>query len=308
MGNNIKLNIIPTDKNYQILDIFLDDDGIANTNELTNLNLPQNTNPMKGIVLYGRGPIWLYSYITHLCHPFPFVAVFDPRIGAIVVENHVKNSLKIGDIIKSDEILNNIVAKNEIKTKEYEPSIKDYKAIALIGPPHSGKSILLDLIRKQIKGYIDNDFIQKYFYILRACPDGEGNWSNETQQQYVKILRYKNKFNDDFVNNILQHLSNITKTKKIVLVDCGGIIDKYNQRIWNLCTHAIIVSSDKSLITEWRGAAKASALEILAEIESTLEYKIDIIDTSDILKISLGPLEREKNDITLPEIFLKSII
>lgn len=66
---------------------------------LQNIN-PPKVNNTKGIILSGRGPIWLYSYLTHHYHPTKFIATFDPRMGgAIIVESHTQG-YKSGDIIE----------------------------------------------------------------------------------------------------------------------------------------------------------------------------------------------------------------
>lgn len=53
----------------------------------------------KLIVISGRGPIWLYCFLTHKFHPCKAVAVFDPRLGAVIVESHCKE-YDVGTIIK----------------------------------------------------------------------------------------------------------------------------------------------------------------------------------------------------------------
>ena len=56
----------------------------------------------KGVVLSGRGPIWLYGFLIHFYHPTKFVATYDPRLkGAVVVETHVSDH-QVGDIIPID--------------------------------------------------------------------------------------------------------------------------------------------------------------------------------------------------------------
>ena len=53
----------------------------------------------KGVVLSGRGPIWLYGFLIHFYHPTKFIATYDPRLeGAVVVESH-GSKYKVGDII-----------------------------------------------------------------------------------------------------------------------------------------------------------------------------------------------------------------
>lgn len=63
------------------------------------------TNPKLGIVLSGRGPIWLYVCLAHVYHPALWVAIFDPRlICGVVVVTHTP-SVKVGDTVPMEEIL-----------------------------------------------------------------------------------------------------------------------------------------------------------------------------------------------------------
>ena len=67
---------------------------------------PPKVDGAKGVVLSGRGPIWLYCYLVHHYHPTKFIATFDPRIeGAIIVESHSQD-YKVGEVIrvKIDEL------------------------------------------------------------------------------------------------------------------------------------------------------------------------------------------------------------
>jgi CRISPR-associated protein Csx3 len=64
---------------------------------------PPKLHGTKGVILSGRGPIWLYCYLAHYYHPTKFIATYDPREGgAVVVESHTPE-FKIGDIIKIKE-------------------------------------------------------------------------------------------------------------------------------------------------------------------------------------------------------------
>lgn len=64
--------------------------------------IPPKVNPTKGVILSGRGPIWLYCYLTHYYHPTKFIATYDPRLGgAVIIESHYQN-YKVGDILKID--------------------------------------------------------------------------------------------------------------------------------------------------------------------------------------------------------------
>jgi len=59
---------------------------------------PPDVNPRKGVILSGRGPIWLYAFLAHHYHPVAWVATYDPRIGAVVVESHIPG-VEPGDVI-----------------------------------------------------------------------------------------------------------------------------------------------------------------------------------------------------------------
>ena len=52
------------------------------------------------IVVGGRAPIWRYGYAFHILHgsAAAAIAVFDPRLGAVVVASHTPD-LQTGDVL-----------------------------------------------------------------------------------------------------------------------------------------------------------------------------------------------------------------
>lgn len=96
--DKIKFNIKEFDK-WNLLEFELE-------NPLTPKDLKSIKPPNilgKGIILSGRGPIWLYCFLTHYYHPTKFIATYDPREGgAIIVESHTEE-YKIGDLVKIEE-------------------------------------------------------------------------------------------------------------------------------------------------------------------------------------------------------------
>ena len=85
---------------YQLLRLrLLPPDGVIQPSDLQGLELPEGLKLSQGIVLEGRGPIWLYGYLVHLCHPAAWVGCYDPRLeGAVVVETHTPG-VAVGQVI-----------------------------------------------------------------------------------------------------------------------------------------------------------------------------------------------------------------
>jgi CRISPR-associated protein Csx3 len=73
----------------QILHVSLPD-KVVEPKELQDVELPEGINFKKGVVIDGQAPIWLHSFLAHLCHPAIFVAHNDPRLGWVVTQSHSK--------------------------------------------------------------------------------------------------------------------------------------------------------------------------------------------------------------------------
>lgn len=57
----------------------------------------------EGVVIWGRLPVWAYSAITHLLHPRPWVATFDPRLGGgVVVASHDPDGPRVGEVVPTE--------------------------------------------------------------------------------------------------------------------------------------------------------------------------------------------------------------
>ncbi|WP_333464820.1 CRISPR-associated ring nuclease Crn3/Csx3 [Microcoleus sp. T3_B1] len=103
--NPIELKIIPHQTQdglaYQHLRLRITtQDGIITPDDLQGLKLPQDVQLSQGIVIEGRGAIWLYGYLVHECHPAAWVGCYDPRLeGAVVVATH-KHEVSVGQVLK----------------------------------------------------------------------------------------------------------------------------------------------------------------------------------------------------------------
>lgn len=93
-----------TVNDYQILKFEIVE-GVMEPCELNSIEIPE-LDQTKGVVISGRGPIWLYAFLTHALHPHPWLATYDPRLGgAVVIERHRKEAPEIGKIIKIQPLL-----------------------------------------------------------------------------------------------------------------------------------------------------------------------------------------------------------
>ncbi|NJE31238.1 CRISPR-associated protein Csx3 [Thermococcus sp. 18S1] len=73
-------------------------EGTLKPEELKSLKPPE-VKGTKGVVLSGRGPVWLYGFLVHHYHPTAWVGTYDPRVGVVVVESHVPG-VEPGDVFK----------------------------------------------------------------------------------------------------------------------------------------------------------------------------------------------------------------
>jgi CRISPR-associated protein Csx3 len=72
--------------------------GVTTPEEVFSVELPQ-VRLDKGVILSGRGPIWLFARLIHHYHPARWIAVHDPRIGYIVAQSHCKERRE-GEILE----------------------------------------------------------------------------------------------------------------------------------------------------------------------------------------------------------------
>ena len=95
MKTNIGLRVSPRDT-YSLVEFELS--GPISPDDLRGLEVPE-VYATKGVVISGRGPIWLHAYLAHIYHFTAFVAHYDPRLGGGVVVASHKPGVREGDVI-----------------------------------------------------------------------------------------------------------------------------------------------------------------------------------------------------------------
>ena len=158
-------------------------------------------------------------------------------------------------------------------------------AIMIGGPPHSGKSVLAYHLTQQLRA------LQVDHYLLRACPDGEGDWSNETAQQTVQLIRAKGSFTPNFVARVIDALN----TRMLpLLVDVGGRPQPEQEAILAACSHAILIAQTPDQLAAWRQLTARLHIPVIAELLSSLSESEAVHATFPLLHARIHGLERGK--------------
>ncbi len=87
------------------LAVFEIDGGVMEPGDLAGVDLPaevcRGEAAAGGLILSGRGPVWLYMHLGHRAHPFGWVAAHAPAAGgAVVVMRHRGDAPRIGEVVE----------------------------------------------------------------------------------------------------------------------------------------------------------------------------------------------------------------
>jgi len=158
-----------------------------------------------------------------------------------------------------------------------------FPAILMGGPPHAGKSVLSHSLKQRlIQAKIEH-------YLLRAAPDGEGDWSY--QSPVAATLRRKGKFTNQWVEQICR---DIAYRPLPFLVDVGGKPKEWQEAIFDQCSHAILVYTDDESRQIWRNYVAKYHLLVIAEIQSQQQGESVLISSHPLVCGSIVNLERNK--------------
>ncbi len=134
-----------------------------------------------------------------------------------------------------------------------------HPAVLIGGPPHSGKSVLLYALSQALrKANVEH-------YALRSCPDYEGDWSQEATPETVRSIRIKGGWTQEWVDSICRDIRN---RHLPLLVDVGGRPTADQERIFDACTHAILLTKDEASHAEWSERVARHGLPLIADLTS----------------------------------------
>lgn len=137
-----------------------------------------------------------------------------------------------------------------------------FPAILIGGPPHSGKSVLVHSLSKQLRTR------NIPHYALRAAPDGEGDWSNEADWPVVERIRRKGQWTSRWVDDVCNAIGH---RHLPLLVDMGGRPTPQQEAIFDQCNYAILLTPTAEDRAQWQARAQAHSLAVLADLHSDLD-------------------------------------
>lgn len=156
-------------------------------------------------------------------------------------------------------------------------------AVLIGGSPHTGKSVLTYSLTRALRQYgIEH-------YVMRACPDGEGHWSQEAPRQIVEAIRKKGLYTDEFVHSVC---ADIESRKVPFIVDIGGLPRGEQFQIFRSCTHAILLSHRTPASVDWHELIREYKLELLADLISDLDGPSALESSYPVVRGTLTGLER----------------
>lgn len=76
------------------------DSGVCEPADLATL-APPEVPGTEGVIISGRGPVWLYAALAHHYHTTQWVGTFDPRMGgAVVTSRHSRTAPPVGAVVE----------------------------------------------------------------------------------------------------------------------------------------------------------------------------------------------------------------
>jgi CRISPR-associated protein Csx3 len=164
------------------------------------------------------------------------------------------------------------------------PSAGRFPAILIGGPPHSGKSVLAQSLTKALtQAHIQH-------YLLRAAPDGEGNWFHEADRAVAEKLRRKGKYTPAWIERMCR---DIAARPLPFLVDIGGRPERWQEAMIDQCTHAILLTTDDASLAEWQERVAQYNLLVIASLTSRQTGESYLAETGGpIIRGVISRLER----------------
>lgn len=208
-----------------------------------------------GVIINGKAPIWLHLAINCQLAGVPLISNYEPRCRGSIVTRCADPDFTPGRILT-------------LEPPENSDRSPLAPAIAIVGPPDSGKSVFSHQLQNTL---IDQG---KQVFLQRAHWDGEGNFIHELPDgcdPETFKAEHKRGLSDRFFGYQAKATRTLRHDRDIVLVDIGGMIQPEKQPLLDACTHYIVLSSDRDKTNDWHDACQTAGLEPIAELSTVLD-------------------------------------
>jgi len=157
-----------------------------------------------------------------------------------------------------------------------------FPAVLIGGPPDSGKSVLTFHLTQTLRQH------GTPHYVLKANPDGEGDWTHLADQELVRTILVPRAWTPAFVERICQ---DIQRRHSPLIVDVGGRPQPWQEAIFDQCTHAVLLTRDGASHATWLDLAQHHNLLLLADLYSDLRGQDRLVETQPALRGVVSGLE-----------------
>lgn len=167
-------------------------------------------------------------------------------------------------------------------------------AVAIGGPPHSGKSVLVYSLTQALRA------LDVAHYVIRAYPpDGEGDWFLEGDPETVRPFRRKGAGSEAWLAPLVR---DIAQRHLPLVVDLGGMPTPDQEAALDVCTHAVLLVRqcmtggtlvrDVEVHRAWSQRFGRHGLVLLADLDSVLDGVSVLEGDEPIITGTLAGLER----------------
>lgn len=151
----------------------------------------------------------------------------------------------------------------------------DLAAVLIGGPPDSGKSVLTARLTHALRER------GVAHYVLRATPDGEGDWTALADRDTVRTLLVPRHWTPDFCALVCRDLA---ARHLPLLVDAGGRPQPWQEPIFDRCTHAVLLTRDPGSHAEWQARAERHHLLPVADLHSDLDGQSRLLASDPVIR------------------------
>lgn len=262
-------------------------EGVLNPADLPLVPLPRDIPAGKGGAFTGIGPMWLYCHLTGLAAgsgAFPWVGTFEPRLcRTVIVWTSDPQTYPVGRLVPGLAESPDMAVTPGPTHDLQRPVLRH--ALAVVGPPHSGKSVLVAGFQRLLRRVPRT-------WVYRATPDGEGLWSQESEAHHAQRIRHKYNWTDQFCEWNLAGVQLLKQTCDLLFVDTGGKMSADTAALVRLCGNAVILVGAREeeehpgTLAQWRSFCLESGAKVIAELVSDLDIAKTAVRVDEALVVA----------------------